>query len=247
MLNQIDSSRELLLRPHLNGVEFVRPEQSNASFLPLRHVMESSIATYIMTTESKVFDANEATLTLNHVPSLKTLVGCDAFDLWKGEAARLMMQHDADVMQKHALLITDDSAESYTGVYEAMMTFKMPLYSQQAVVGVLGFTLQIDSSNVSRLASQLTMLMQSGLIKPEKIDALQQNLSSPEHQIYFSKRETEVLSYVVKGYTAKKISIILKLSMRTVEHHIENIKLKSGCKRKYELIYKFADKFSNIQ
>ncbi len=99
MLNQIDSSRELLLRPHLSGVEFVRPEQSDASFLPFRHVMESSIATYIMTTESKVFDANESTLALNHVPSLKTLVGCDAFDLWKSEAARLMMQHDADVMQ----------------------------------------------------------------------------------------------------------------------------------------------------
>jgi DNA-binding NarL/FixJ family response regulator len=107
--------------------------------------------------------------------------------------------------------------------------------------------LQIDSSNVSRLASQLTTLTQAGLIKPEKIDALQQNLNSSEQLMYFSKRETEVLSYVVKGYTARKISLILKLSMRTIEHHIENIKLKSGCTRKYELIYKFANKFSGIQ
>lgn len=228
------------MRPHLNGMEFVRPNQADA-ILPFGSLMESSIATYIMTTDSRVADANEATLHLNHMPSLQALVGRNATQLWKGDAARMMMRHDYEVMTKQRLLITDDSAEHYTGANQAMLTFKMPLYRDNSVSGVLGFTLQIDSKHVTRLASQLSMLMQTNIIKADKINEIQQALCSTENKIYFSKRESQVLGLVVKGYTAKKISDVLGLSKRTVEHHIDNIKLKAGCSRKYELIYKFAN------
>ena len=152
------------------------------------------------------------------------------------------MRHDNDVMTNKSLLITDDSAEHYTGVNEAMLSFKIPIYRDHSVAGVLGFTLQINPNHVSRLASQLTTLTRTGLIKPEKLNEIQHCLSATENKVYFSKREMDVLSFVVKGFTAKKISIMLGLSKRTVEHHIENLKLKSGCARKYELIYKFASK-----
>ena len=51
-----------------------------------------------------------------------------------------------------------------------------------------------------------------------------------------SDRENEVLSHVVRGKTSKEIGMQLDISRRTVEHHIENIKYKTNCHSKAELI-----------
>jgi DNA-binding CsgD family transcriptional regulator len=45
----------------------------------------------------------------------------------------------------------------------------------------------------------------------------------------------------VRGRTAKEISEHIKISRRTVEHHIEHIKEKSRCRTRSELVDKFYD------
>jgi DNA-binding CsgD family transcriptional regulator len=50
-----------------------------------------------------------------------------------------------------------------------------------------------------------------------------------------SKREKEVLRYLLSGKTAKESAIHMKLSFRTVEYYLENIKDKLGCINKREL------------
>lgn len=53
---------------------------------------------------------------------------------------------------------------------------------------------------------------------------------------YLTQRELDVLKYVIQGYTAKKIAIVLALSYRTVEAYIVTLKLKLRCATKGELI-----------
>jgi len=53
-----------------------------------------------------------------------------------------------------------------------------------------------------------------------------------------SKREAECLSQLVHGKTAKEIAKALKLSPRTVEYFLENIKTKTGIPNKSDLIQK---------
>lgn len=60
-----------------------------------------------------------------------------------------------------------------------------------------------------------------------------------------SQREKEVLSGVSKGLTSPQIGEQLRLSKRTVEHYIENIKNKLNCFSKAELIQK-ANEFLSI-
>ena len=43
---------------------------------------------------------------------------------------------------------------------------------------------------------------------------------------------------MIRGKTAKEIAVILNLSPRTIEHHIENIKIKTNSDSKSELIDK---------
>jgi DNA-binding NarL/FixJ family response regulator len=52
---------------------------------------------------------------------------------------------------------------------------------------------------------------------------------------HFTKRELEILSYVISGFSAKKIGLFLKISHRTVEKYIENLRAKLKCKNKTEL------------
>ena len=51
-----------------------------------------------------------------------------------------------------------------------------------------------------------------------------------------TKRETEVIRYLVMGYTAKKTAKQLSLSYRTVESYIESIKGKFHCYKKSDII-----------
>lgn len=52
---------------------------------------------------------------------------------------------------------------------------------------------------------------------------------------HLTKRETEVLKYVVLGYTAKRIGQTLGISFRTVEAYIETLKMKLMCASKSDI------------
>lgn len=70
-------------------------------------------------------------------------------------------------------------------------------------------------------------------------DALSNNnlyLGSNFNNKYLTKRETEILYYVVLGYTAKKIGKILNISHRTVEVYVDCLKSKLNCRSKAEII-----------
>ncbi len=54
-----------------------------------------------------------------------------------------------------------------------------------------------------------------------------------------SNSENECLIYLAHGMTAKEVAKILKISPRTVESHIQNMKIKLNCYNKSELINKF--------
>ena len=54
--------------------------------------------------------------------------------------------------------------------------------------------------------------------------------------ILLSKRETDCFELIKKGLSAKEMAEKLYLSPRTIESHLENIKLKCHCKTKLELL-----------
>lgn len=53
---------------------------------------------------------------------------------------------------------------------------------------------------------------------------------------YFTKREAECMALLLKGKTIHSVAIMLKISPRTVEYYIKNMKAKLGCRTKFELI-----------
>lgn len=54
--------------------------------------------------------------------------------------------------------------------------------------------------------------------------------------LYFTRREAECMLWLLRGKTINGVAVVLKLSPRTVEYYIKNMKNKLGCRTKFELI-----------
>lgn len=67
-----------------------------------------------------------------------------------------------------------------------------------------------------------------------KLNSIQ--IEKAQATLNLSPREMQVLSIVVRGYTAKLIAKELNISVKTVQYHIENIKLKTGLHFKSDII-----------
>ena len=59
--------------------------------------------------------------------------------------------------------------------------------------------------------------------------------------IYFTRREAECVKLLLKGKTMKGSAVDLRISLRTVEFYIKNIKKKLSCHSRTELIEKVME------
>ena len=69
---------------------------------------------------------------------------------------------------------------------------------------------------------------------------MQSNKENIEEKINLTRREKEILSYLLDGKTNKEVSLILDISLNTVNNHVANIYEKSGVKNRVELVNKFS-------
>ncbi|MCZ9838304.1 helix-turn-helix transcriptional regulator [Brachyspira hyodysenteriae] len=81
-----------------------------------------------------------------------------------------------------------------------------------------------------------TSNMKNNMIDNSKIE----NESGKEIDINLTRREKEILSYLLDGKTNKEVSLILSISLNTVNNHVANIYEKSGVKNRVELVNKFS-------
>lgn len=70
-------------------------------------------------------------------------------------------------------------------------------------------------------------------LKQERISLLHKDSNIP---IYLSKQQSQCLSLLMQGKSAKQIAIVMNLSYRTIEHYLEKIKKILGCKSNKEIL-----------
>jgi len=92
---------------------------------------------------------------------------------------------------------------------------------QQHIFRTLKNELHINSQSISHNSPKLAF----GWIKDKK-----------GKNVELTSRESECLSYVMQGKSAKQTGAILNISQRTVEFHLDNIKQKAQCRTKLELL-----------
>jgi DNA-binding CsgD family transcriptional regulator len=75
---------------------------------------------------------------------------------------------------------------------------------------------------------------------------LQEEIKEVTRRNYLSPREFQCLTHISTGKTAKEIALILNISPRTVETHVDKIRLKTTCNTQKEIIQWFEDKFKYL-
>jgi len=70
----------------------------------------------------------------------------------------------------------------------------------------------------------------------KKSSLIRYRLGAKHGNKYFTKREAECMACLLKGKTIANVAATLKLSPRTVEYYIKNMRTKLACRTKFELI-----------
>jgi DNA-binding CsgD family transcriptional regulator len=83
------------------------------------------------------------------------------------------------------------------------------------------------------------------LFSPQQVSNLTSLAPRNHSDIYFTRREMDVLLHLLHGKTAKQTAGMLGISSRTVENICERIKEKANCKNKYDLIAKYLHLISS--
>jgi DNA-binding CsgD family transcriptional regulator len=153
------------------------------------------------------------------------LLGISDYDLCKNPTAIHLTHNDHLVMKSEQ---PTTFVEPITFLNERNITsisYKSPLRSREGdVLGVIGLSIVHYQDTVSSQLKKINYLM-THQDRPLTINGA-----------LLSEREQDVLRLLLMGKTAKEMATDLMISPRTIEHHIENIKNKTGASTKSELI-----------
>jgi DNA-binding CsgD family transcriptional regulator len=145
------------------------------------------------------------------------------------ESANIIIKNNQDTLNSNKINIIEEELTLPHKFCGQGLTIKSPWYNQNnQVIGIFGLTVV---SGKQRLDQVLLKIADLGLLNPLY-------LKSFSNQKYFSKRENEIIQFILRRLSAKEIGKILSISARTVEKHIENIKCKLNVKTKAELLEK---------
>lgn len=62
-------------------------------------------------------------------------------------------------------------------------------------------------------------------------------MENGSEQTYLSKKEIECINWMIKGKSSYEMALILNISRRTVEAHMNNIKKKLNCYKQFQVGY----------
>lgn len=187
---------------------------------------------YIKNLTSNFLFANQQTLKLFGFASLNEFKGSTDYDL-KCDAKKFAKQFIAEdqrvIQTKNPLTIFYALKLADENIYHYLVT-KSPLYDNRAnLIGIIchGTCIEMYKTYKSSYTNSSN----------EHLGCYYQQ-EDIQTKISLTKTQQIYLFYILRGKTAKEISRILKVSIRTSQAHFENLKVRFDCQQKSELIDK---------
>jgi DNA-binding CsgD family transcriptional regulator len=189
---------------------------------------------YLRDLENHIIGGNIKTLQLAGAKKIEALECLSDFDAPWCEYSDNYIKHDKDTLSGlHYRQL--DPVMSADG-FKVLMAEKTALFNEKGKFSaILGIGIEITDSDILSFVNHVHK--QVPLNEKRSIVISDENyLDSKLNSINLSKRESECLFYTLHGYTVKMIAKVLKISPRTAEGYIDNLKNKLGCNNKKELI-----------
>jgi DNA-binding CsgD family transcriptional regulator len=236
-----DTSRELLIRRHLHGIQLQRPNDATSTHtdFSVQQALDFPCNVYFLDTTSTIQNINEYSALSCGYDSSTNAIGSTVFDVLPLADARALTNVDQLVAHTNRAHISDDSMHGRNDELMNFLTIKTPIYnSRNDITGIFGCSVLLGQQPIAKSLSLMTEL---GLLQVLS-SAIGRQRNKHGININLSKREHDVLHYFMRGLSAKEIGGKLNISNRTVEHHIAHIKDKAKCSTRSELFDKYFDK-----
>jgi DNA-binding CsgD family transcriptional regulator len=186
---------------------------------------------------SEYCGGNKEMLESNGFSTLEDILGKTDFDLspFNQDAAKYTEQDKYTLMGNIQFNVATPTQKDGTlGVH---LIKKGPLLNNRnEIVGVVGLGFNLNPENYSNLISRLAMASL-------KLSDFTKTISEKDPEfiygnIGFTKRQAQVISCLLKGYSADLTAKTLNLSRRTVEHYLDIVKDKLNCQNKLQIVSK---------
>lgn len=227
-----------ILIPYKEGIKFTDEIFSSNTLIDT--LMPLPFCVYFSDTQGIIQYTNNMNAQYCGFYSYEEAIGKTLNTVFTPKTADIIRENDINVMREERSLILEESGFRQNGMPIHALVVKLPWYDMaNTIKGIFGCA--IISNEITSIANFLTIIKEWGLLNKPKIANNQ-----PEYfiaSVKFSKREYECLYYTVRGKSAKQIAFHLKISTRTVEEHLINIKNKLNVYSKNELIDKTIDWF----
>lgn len=155
-------------------------------------------------------------------------------------------EHNNEFMRQDRIVLEENRQLDALGVYlcnngiKVVLTQRAPLKQKGKVIGVFYQATVLSEGIIATFANNLLNIddrYDSFSHSMQRSYICDRGYTSGEGGC-FTRRENECLFLVLRGLPLPKIAKVLNISHRTVEKHVENIKIKMGVHFKSQLIEK---------
>jgi len=211
--------------------------------LLLNNHLEQSIETanlcvYWKDKQGKYLGVNNKYLLENNMKSQKDVIGKNDNNFVWEENAPKIMAHDKEVMLSRKKHIYFEVIKAVSGdFYRNYLSYKIPLLSRSGkIIGIFGMSLLLNENNAidfNNINGDIVSLFIGGVSTRSELI-----LPTTKLQSFLTQRQEQCLYFMAKGMTMKQIAHAIGLSPKTVEHHIDALKIKLNCFSRSALIAK---------
>lgn len=151
--------------------------------------------------------------------------------------AQAFRDQDKEVMASGQTLRILDIHPFAGGEWKAYLTTKRPLHGEtEGVIGTIFHGEDITSPCTIELGSLLGRIYTGDQLYDSTNEGSYWLGERSKMPIHLTTRESEILFFLIRGYSIKSIAEIFHVSMRTVEDHVGSLRHKFVCTNKASLI-----------
>jgi len=173
----------------------------------------------------------------NKKSTLESILGLSDYDIYPKETAEIYRKNDILALEKECEIIEEEPLTLPNGKIIVHLSSKTPLRNKTGkIIGVIGTSIEITRFTQESSVKDTLKKVNSSVKSIHKLSSY-----TKFQNLHFTPREIDVLHLLIQGQTAKKIAEHFHLSSRTIEGHIERLKIKMNANSKYDLLEKIYE------